>query len=60
MARARGILGSMFDLNRDGKLDAWERAMEMSFLDDLEAESNNDDEEFDNFNDDHFDEWGIL
>ena len=57
---ARGIFGSMFDMNRDGKLDAWEKAMEMSFLDDLEAENTDEDENFDDFNDDHFDNWGEL
>ena len=27
-----GLFGRMFDLNRDGKLDAWERAMEYDFM----------------------------
>lgn len=27
-----GLFGKMFDLNRDGKLDAWERAMEYDFM----------------------------
>ena len=27
-----GLFGRMFDLNRDGKLDAWEKAMEYDFM----------------------------
>lgn len=49
---ARGIFGSMFDMNRDGKMNAWERAMEMAFLEDLEKEDN--DSDFDDL--DEFDE----
>lgn len=30
--RMNGILGGMFDLNGDGKLDAWEQAAEFAFL----------------------------
>ena len=36
-----GIFGNMFDFNRDGKLDAFERAMEFDFLNSLD-ESDND------------------
>ena len=39
---ARGIFGSMFDMNRDGKLDAWERAMEYEFLEEMESEEDDD------------------
>ena len=47
---ARGIFGSMFDMNRDGKMNAWERAMEMAFLEDLEKEDNESD--FDDYDKD--------
>ena len=40
-----GLFGKMFDLNRDGKLDAWERAMEYDFITSMESEDENDDEE---------------
>ena len=43
-----GLFGKMFDLNRDGKLDAWERAMEYDFmtsLDDEEDDCEDGDEE---------------
>ena len=33
-----GLFGRMFDLNRDGKLDAWERAMEYDFITSLNDE----------------------
>ncbi|MBR5596339.1 MAG: hypothetical protein IKW30_02910 [Lachnospiraceae bacterium] len=33
-----GLFGRMFDLNRDGKLDAWERAMEYDFMTSLNDE----------------------
>lgn len=33
-----GLFGKMFDLNRDGKLDAWERAMEYDFMTSLNDE----------------------
>lgn len=48
---ARGIFGSMFDMNRDGKMSAWERAMEMAFIDDLEKDDE-DFEDIDNFDSD--------
>lgn len=35
---SRGILGSLFDLNRDGNVDSWERAIEMMAIDDMERE----------------------
>lgn len=35
-----GLFGRMFDLNRDGKLDAWERAMEYDFMTSLNDEDN--------------------
>ena len=40
-----GLFGRMFDLNRDGKLDAWERAMEYDFMTALNDDSEDEDEE---------------
>ena len=31
-----GLFGRMFDLNRDGKLDVWERTMEYDFMTSLD------------------------
>jgi len=39
-----GIFGKMFDFNRNGKLDAFERAMEMDFLSSLEHEEEDDEQ----------------
>ena len=36
-----GLFGKMFDLNRDGKLDAWERAMEYDFKTSLNDRDDN-------------------
>ena len=36
----KGILGNMFDVNRDGKLDSFERGMEYQFLDAVSQEEN--------------------
>ena len=33
-----GLFGKMFDLNGDGKLDAWERTMEYDFITSLSEE----------------------
>ena len=33
---ARGILGSMFDFDRNGELDAFERGTEFAFLEEWE------------------------
>lgn len=38
-----GIFGNMFDMNLDGKMDAFERAMELNFLQSLEDEAMGDD-----------------
>ena len=38
-----GILGSLFDLNRDGQMSAAERAAEWMFLDHLDRESREND-----------------
>ncbi|WP_347996207.1 hypothetical protein [uncultured Eubacterium sp.] len=39
-----GPLDKMFDFNRDGKLNAWERAMELGLLMDDEDDYQDDDE----------------
>ena len=39
-----GLFGGMFDFNRDGKLNSFERAAEMVFLDELMAEADAEDE----------------
>ena len=31
----KSVFGSMFDLNKDGKLDSWEKAAEMMFFHDI-------------------------
>ncbi len=38
-----GIFGNMFDMNRDGKMDSFERAMELNFLQSFEDETMSDD-----------------
>ena len=55
-----GPLDKMFDFNRDGKLNAWERALELGLLMDDEDDYQ-DDDEFDedmdsDFDDDEFDD----
>lgn len=47
-----GPLDKMFDFNRDGKLNAWERAMELGLLMDDEF----DEDEDSDFDDDEFDD----
>ena len=37
-----GILGSMFDLDRDGDLNYFERAMEFAFLEEVISEEEKD------------------
>lgn len=54
-----GPLDKMFDFNRDGKLNAWERAMELGLL--MDDEDDYQDDEFDedmdsDFDDDEFDD----
>lgn len=50
-----GPLDKMFDFNRDGKLNAWERAMELGLLMDDEDDYQ-DDDEFDEDMDSDFDD----
>ena len=45
--KADGPLDKMFDFNRDGKLNAWERAMELGLLMDDEDDYQDEDDEFD-------------
>lgn len=59
--KADGPLDKMFDFNRDGKLNAWERAMELGLLMDDEDDYQDEDDEFDedmdsDFDDDEFDD----
>ena len=52
----RGIFGSMFDRNRDGRLDHFERAMEFEFLEELEREEDSDYcEDYDDEDDEDYD-----
>ena len=53
--KADGPLDKMFDFNRDGKLNAWERAMELGLLMDDEDDYQ-DDDEFDEDMDSEFDD----
>ena len=50
-----GPLDKMFDFDRDGKLNAWERAMELGLLMDDEDDYQ-DDDEFDEDMDSDFDD----
>ena len=54
--KADGPLDKMFDFNRDGKLNAWERAMELGLLMDEEDDSQDEDDEFDDDDDEEDDE----
>lgn len=45
----KGIFGGMFDLNRDGKMDTAESALEFMFIDEMSKEERND-SSFDAFN----------
>ena len=48
-------IDSMFDFDRDGKLNAWERAMELGLLMDDEDDYQDEDDDSD-FDDDEFDD----
>ena len=54
--KADGPLDKMFDFNRDGKLNAWERAMELGVLMDDEDDYQDEDDEFDDDDDEEDDE----
>ena len=50
----KGILGNMFDFNRDGKLDPFEQAAEFQFFHDVimgEDEAGEDESEDDSYDD---------
>ena len=51
-----GPLDKMFDFDRDGKLNAWERAMELGLLMDDEDDYQDEDDDSD-FDDDEFDDY---
>lgn len=40
----RGILGDLFDLNHDGEVDAFERALELDFIDSTESADEEDED----------------
>jgi len=50
-----GIFGSMFDFNRDGTLDALERAVEFQFFDEI-VMGNDSDEDLEEYEND-LDDW---
>ena len=56
----RGIFGNMFDLNRDGKLDHFERAMEFEFLEECEREENGYDDDAEEYDDEFEEEYTEL
>ena len=41
----KGLFGGMFDFNRDGKLDSFEKAAEIAFLNDMLHDGNDDSED---------------
>ena len=45
------IFGGVFDFDRDGELDSFERAMEFQFLEELEREEDYDDDDYDDYDD---------
>ena len=53
-----GILGGMFDFNKDGELDMFESAAECQFLHEMMSEDEENDkyDENDNFDDDFSDD----
>ena len=48
-----GFAGGMFDLNRDGKMDAFERAAECQFLDEIVFSDDSSDEDSDDLDEDY-------
>jgi len=56
-----GSFDEMFDYDRDGKLDAWEQAMEYQFMEDMLKEGQGGfEEESDDYDDyDSNDNWGF-
>ncbi len=54
----KSIFGSLFDLNKDGKLDTWEQAAELMFFHDIVMGTSEGvtDFDFDEFDDDDLDD----
>ena len=46
-----GILGNMFDLNNDGKVDGYEKVMEFMFIEEMLNDDSDDEDIFDEDND---------
>lgn len=46
-----GIFGNMFDFNKDGKIDGFERAMEFMFIEEMVKDGSGDEDEFTEDND---------
>ena len=60
----KSIFGSLFDLNKDGKLDTWEQAAELMFFHDIvmgksEGEREDTDLDLDEFDEDDLDDADI-
>lgn len=57
-----GIFGNMFDLNRDGKMSAFERATELQFIDSVTKNSAKNDiwDDEDDWNDDELTELELA
>ena len=57
----KSIFGSLFDLNKDGKLDTWEQAAELMFFHDIVmgASEGGIDPELDEFDEDDLDDADI-
>lgn len=41
-----GLFGNLFDLNKDGKIDDFERAMEFMFIEEMMKDDSDDADEF--------------
>ena len=57
----KSVLGGLFDLNRDGKLDTWEQAAELMFIHDIVMGASEDgvDPEPDEFDEDDLDDLDL-
>lgn len=56
---ARGFFGNLFDMNRDGKLDSWERAMDMMAFEEMLAEEEQENDDLDDEDDYELEMAGI-
>ena len=52
----KGIFGGIFDFNRDGDMDAFERAAEFGFLQEMINDDDDNDDFYDNLDDDYDDD----